>query len=273
MCRSSPTARDLASSAPAAPRLLTLSLAVLVLTASVSPCRAWKTVEQYKALKQVGAYGNNLILTQQNLQAVRDRCEQALDMLANNWHHPSTRMHNLAKPSFAFRLQDQPPRPLLQHLMQPATAAPMWRALLERVLTFVDPEWRAVHAPWSLEHLCYRFIVTQGANLPVGPPNACLPINRATIPPAAGPFHTRHYVAAHPDGYIMVNLGTDDNGEPLAIPLHTVITFAFRGPPQPVNQVPVEVGHLCGNPWCINHAHLVWCTHTQNCNHVPDPDA
>jgi hypothetical protein len=77
------------------------------------PCLAWKTVQQYKAYKQVGAYGNNLILTQHNLQAVRDRCEQALDMLANNLHDPSMRMHNLVKPSFAFRLQDLPPRPVL----------------------------------------------------------------------------------------------------------------------------------------------------------------
>lgn len=168
----------------AAPRLLTVSVVVvLLLTASPAPYRAWKTVEQYKAYKQVGAYGNNLILTQHNLQAVRDRYEQALDMLANNWHDPSTRMHKLVKPSFTFRLQNLPPRPVLQDLMQPATAAPMWRALLERVLTFVDPDWCAVHAPWSLEHLCYRFNVTQGANLPPGPANACLPVNRATVPP------------------------------------------------------------------------------------------
>jgi hypothetical protein len=36
--------------------------------------------------------------------------------------------------------------------------------------------------------------------------------------------------------------------------------------------VPLEVGHLCGNPWCINYEHLVWCTHNENCRHAPDPD-
>lgn len=257
-----------------------------VLVASVAP---FQSVDQYKLNLGVAPHGPNLIATSHNLQNVQDMCEQALDRLANTWHSPETRMRRLAKPSYAFRLQDSPPKPVLQDLMQPPLASQMWKALLERVINgpWMDGAWHStVVQPWSFQHLCYNYVRMVNGNVPPDAPSVCLPINTADIPAAGGKYHTRHYLCAHRDGYIMVNLGTDANGQPLTIPLHTILTFAFHGPPQTVPghegsdsddsddddvsnmQRYQEVGHLCGNPWCVNYRHLVWCTHRENCNHA-----
>jgi hypothetical protein len=251
-------------------------------------------LDDYKQTLQVAPHGPNLIATSHNLQQVQAECQQALNRLANSWHQSHTRMDGLVKPSYVFRLQDAPPKPQLAQLMQPHIATQMWQALLERVLTgpWMDPAWQTqVQQPWTLEHLCYMFVLMANGNIPPNAPAVCLPVDIDALPPGAGPYHLRQYLSKHGDGYIMVNLGTNDASDTISIPLHTIITFAFHGPPQ---LVPVhdnsdssssssssesssgdddddmryqEVGHLCGNPWCINFRHLVWCTHRQNCNH------
>jgi hypothetical protein len=268
-----------------------LAVSLLIMLGAAA---AVQTVNEYKEKLNLVPQGPNTIATSHDQQAVMDTCQEALQRLATSWHSPNTRMSKLAKPSYAFRLADSPPKPTLFALMDPTTAALHWKAMLERVMQgpWIDAAWQThVATPWTFEHLCYKFVCMANGNIHPNAPALCLPLNTQDIPPAAGPLHTRHYLARHRDGYIMVNLGLDQDGSPLTIPLHTILAVAFHGPPQPIisadtdsdsgqpqppPQPPLatkfqEVGHLCDNPWCIQHTHLAWCSHKENCNNQPPP--
>jgi hypothetical protein len=200
-------------------------------------------------------------------------------------------MSKLAKLSFAFRLQDGPPkpqRPQVPDLHNPTTAKPMWKALLDKIMSgpWVDNSWAThINQPWTMDNLCYMYGVLQNGNLDPNAPGLCLPINIEAIPSSKGPWHLSHNLAKHKDGYIMVYLGVDEEGKSLSIPLHTILALAFHGPPEEIesdsdsdsdqsDDEPIyqEVGHVCEHPWCINPMHLVWCTHQENCRHHPPHD-
>lgn len=230
---------------------------------------SWQTVDQYKAALGLGNAATS-VGTSHDLDEVREECLEALLRLASEWEHNSTRMYGLERPSYAFRLQDAPPKPRLASLRDVVGSIDSWYALLTRIMNgdWIDPAWKSlVQPPWSMEHLCYRFRLVINGNMAPNGDDLCIPFNKHFLPPARGPYHQRHYLSNHPDGYIMVNLGTTGDCEPVQMPLHTILAFAFHGAPSVVPDTGrmQEVAHLCNHPWCINPRHLVWCSHQENC--------
>lgn len=271
--------------------LLPLQLLLLLPLRVANVAAVPGSVSEYKQALNLEPGGQNSIITNHDINAMQARCQEALQNLATHWNDPATRMHRLHKPSYAFRLQNAPPKPELADLLQVNTATQMWRALLERIIRgdWIDPAWRTQpQQPWTFEHFCHKFVLLRNGNLPPHPKSLCIPLNTTDIPPASGPLHTRHYICAHPNGYIMVNLGTDQHGRAVSIPLHTILAVAFHGTPQEVEHSDnsdidgdlnphttrfQEVSHMCGNPWCICYRHIRWDSHKGNCRHRPQgPD-
>lgn len=249
----------------------TTILTILVLCVQVQRTRCWESVDHYKSMLGVGVGLPNKIATQHSLNQVRDECLEALTRLASEWTSPNTRVGNLVNPGYAFRTHDQPPRPTQANLRDIAEASLMWYTLLSRIMNgdWIDPSWKTlVLPPWTMEHLCYRFKLQIDGNIEPDTEDLCIPFNSDLLPDAQGPLHTRHNLAAHRDGYIMVYLGTDHLSRPLQVPLHAILALAFHGPPNLVAETGrmQEVAHTCNHPWCINPRHLRWCSHAENCN-------
>lgn len=68
------------------------------------------SVQEYKATPNLGDPSISVV-SFTNPQQARDECLEALNNLANLWHLPNTRIIKLVKLSYAFRLQDGPPKP------------------------------------------------------------------------------------------------------------------------------------------------------------------
>lgn len=235
--------------------------------------RSWPTVDAYKNALGIGVGPMYEVRTSHTRRDVVNNCVDALVRLASDWHFNGTIMSRLAKPSYVFRLQDAPHRPTLGDLLDPSTATEMWLALFNRLLAgaWVDPAWKAhvdTDKAWEMDALCYKFKKALNGNTDPEGEDLCLPVRHDLIPGGRrGPLHTRHYLSSHKDGYIRVNLGTDEHGTPVQPCLHTIIALAFHGSPDFNHATGAwqEVCHLCNNPWCINPRHIYWCSHQENC--------
>lgn len=216
--------------------------------------------------------------------SLRTRCKPAartrffkaaMERLSMHWRHPGTPMHRLQKPSWALRFTRRDPlKPRLSDMATSEQCSLRFTALFRRIM-----RGRWLPKLWETEMgtspqcaaddlardigLNYR----KKGEVVKGSPSLCLPVvgSMVNVTGRRGPYQQRSYLSAHKNGYIRVNLGTDEEGKPVQVYLHTLICMAFKGAPEQLEDGRYQqVSHLCGNPWCINHRHMKWSDHKGN---------
>lgn len=226
------------------------------------------------------AYGRVIATSRRNLHL------EALYSFCAHWRDPGTPLCRLAQPSFALRLPGDTERPTLTDLLEDeATTVVRFAYLFDRIMTgnWFDDRWVPMMGQGNRtgEDIARDFILDpfgRGPQDAVRDPNAvslCCPIRREAVNPhgRSEPYDSpqRTYLSRHRDGYVRVNFGTDDQGRAVQVYLHTLVCMAYHGPPAilqaaTANKAAVyqQVGHICGNPWCISFRHLEWCDKSKN---------